>query len=272
MSAKVEVEIGKCFSVLNSIRWVKEAGWHNKTEKEILRGFLSPFESIIFAEHFNSDNIAKGEAGYLKKCDELRGFVFEPLRRYLDAERKQANLPYSWFDSSIGTNGLSKKYFNYSQWQLPTKSTYEVYQSTGFFQRPYEDLREQYEDLREQYEDLREQYEDLREQYEDLRRPFQVSVDVPYTDVWTFPTVSNYKGKHICEKPLAMMQHIVKASTKEGNTVLDCFSGSGVTGEACVLNDRKFIGIDNDANWIKAASFRIGNALNKQPLFAVQAA
>ena len=32
-------------------------------------------------------------------------------------------------------------------------------------------------------------YEDLRLEYEDLRRPFSVSAEVPYTDVWTYPTV-----------------------------------------------------------------------------------
>jgi site-specific DNA-methyltransferase (adenine-specific) len=51
MAAQVEVEIGKRLNALNRIRWIKDAGWHNKTKKERLRSYLSPWEEIIFAEH-----------------------------------------------------------------------------------------------------------------------------------------------------------------------------------------------------------------------------
>lgn len=94
MAARVEVEIGKRFNVLNRIRWVKDAGWHNKAEKETLRSFLSPHEEIVFAEHYGADNIAKGEAGYVAKCDELRGFVFEPLRAWFRDAIKRGNLDH----------------------------------------------------------------------------------------------------------------------------------------------------------------------------------
>ena len=44
MAARVEVEVGKRFEVLNRIRWIKEDGWHNKAQPEALRSFLSPWE------------------------------------------------------------------------------------------------------------------------------------------------------------------------------------------------------------------------------------
>ena len=96
MAARVECEIAKRFAVLNSITWRKGAagkssvGWSQKTEKEALRLWLPTTERIIFAEHYGADNIAKGEAGYKAKCDELRGFIFEPLRAYLSGERDRA--------------------------------------------------------------------------------------------------------------------------------------------------------------------------------------
>ncbi len=66
------------------------------------------------------------------------------------------------------------------------------------------------------YEDLRGEYEELRREYEDLRRPFNVSADVPYTDVWDkYPTVMR-RGKHPCEKPEAMMTDIIRASSRPG--------------------------------------------------------
>ena len=107
---------------------------------------------------------------------------------------------------------------------------------------------------------LRREYEDLRREYEDLRRPFSVTPDVPYTDVWDFPTVQFYKGKHPCEKPLALMEHIITASSRPGDVVLDPFCGSGVTGIAARKHNRRFIGIERDPSWVDTACRRIGAA------------
>ena len=115
------------------------------------------------------------------------------------------------------------------------------------------------------FEDLRREYEDLRREYEDLRRPFNVSADVPYTDVWDkYPTVMR-RGKHPCEKPEAMMADIIRASSRPGAVVLDCFMGSGVTGEAAVRLGREFIGMEADAGHFGDASRRIRAAL-PQPM------
>jgi site-specific DNA-methyltransferase (adenine-specific) len=259
MAARVEVEIGRRFNVLNRIRWVKAAGWHQKAEKEALRSYLSPWEECIFAEHYGADNIAKGEAGYEAKCDELRGFVFEPLRSYLDGERIAAGFDRKKCDDACG-NQMSKHYFSRVQWTLPTAENYAKLRAAfgaEYLRREYEDLRREYEDLRREYEDLRREYEDLRREYEDLRRPFLVSAAVPYTDVWHFPTVKAYPGKHPCEKPVEMLRHIISASTRPDAVVLDCFMGSGSTGEACKLEGRRFIGIERDPDYFEAARKRM---------------
>ena len=58
--------------------------------------------------------------------------------------------------------------------------------------------------------------------------------------------------------------HIISWSN-EGDTVLDCFMGSGTTGKMAVLNNRKFIGIELDEGYFKIAEERINNArLNQQ--------
>lgn len=95
------------------------------------------------------------------------------------------------------------------------------------------------------------------EVYVDVHRPFNVSADVPYTDVWSFPTVGRRVGKHPCEKPLAMMEHIIAASSRPGAVVLDPFMGSGVTGEAALRHGRQFIGIEADAGYFASAKARI---------------
>ena len=266
MAARVEVEIGKRLDVLNRIRWIKTAGWHNKTEKEALRSFLSPWEEIIFAEHFGADNAAKGESGYGAECDKLRGFVFEPLRAYLEQERKAAGLTREdvreFFAAKLGTRGkISGHFYDKSQWMLPTKEMYEWLREC----HNGEHLRREYEDLRREYEDLRREYEDLRQEYETLRRPFAVTADVPYTDVWDFKTVPHRPGKHVCEKPLDLCEHIILASSRPGAVVLDSFCGSGAFGHAAVKHGRTFIGSDNDPHWIAKSAYRIGVASRPPP-------
>jgi adenine-specific DNA-methyltransferase len=261
MAARVECKIGETFNVLNRIRWVKEAGWHNKNRKEDLRSYLSPWEEILFAEHYGADNIAKGEAGYEAKCDQLRGFVFEPLRAYLAGERDRAGLTtrqiaeeYQKKTGSRTVTGMAGHWLERVQWSLPTAENYQWLRET--FAR----LNHGGEYLRREYEYLRREYEDLRREYEDLRRPFSVSASVPYTDVWDFPTVSAYPGKHPCEKPLPMLEHIITASSREGATVLDCFMGTGNTGIAAKKLGRRFIGIDATDKYYRAAVRRIEQA------------
>ena len=268
MAARVECKVGERFNVLNRIRWQKEAGWHNKAVPEQLRSYLSPWEECIFAEHYGSDSYAKGEAGYVAKCDELRGFVFEPLRAYLDGERIRAGLTPAQVTDILG-NFMYGHYFTQSQWCLPTADNYAKLRE-GFSRLNHgnEYLRREYENLRREYEDLRREYEDLRREYEDLRRPFSVTADVPYTDVWDFATVSAYPGKHPCEKPLDMLEHIIKASSRPGDVVLDSFMGSGNTGIAAQKLGREFIGIDASAHWYSMAVKRIAEA-QMQPLLGI---
>ena len=270
MAARVEVLVSKHLNPLNRIRWNKSAGWHNKTEKEIIRSYLSPWEEIIFAEHYGADNMAKGEAGYAAKCDELRGFVFEPLRGYLDDERKQAGADKADCNVACGfsrsAGGMaSRHYFSRSQWCLPTAEHYKALQKL-FNTNGTQYLRREYEDLRREYEDLRREYEDLRREYEDLRRPFSVSADVPYTDVWDFPTVQAYPGKHPCEKPIEMMKHIIRTSSRPGDVVADSFMGSGTTGVAAVRLGRKFIGIEKEPKYFDIAVKRIKAELEQGKL------
>jgi site-specific DNA-methyltransferase (adenine-specific) len=228
-------------------------------------------ERCIFAEHFNADNIAKGEAGYQAKCDELRGFVFEPLRAYIAGEYERAGVNPDDVAKFLGVSPtmVRQHYLSRSQWAFPTEASYEK-QRLALSQLNHNGqyLRREYEDLRREYEDLRREYEDLRREYEDLRRPFSVTADVPYTDVWTFPTVQAYKGKHPCEKPLAMMEHIIKASSREGATVMDCFLGGGTTAIAAAKLGRKFIGMELDETYFRRAVARLERETQTSGIFA----
>ncbi|MCK8367009.1 site-specific DNA-methyltransferase, partial [Erwinia amylovora] len=88
------------------------------------------------------------------------------------------------------------------------------------------------------------QFDELRQQYENLRRPFSVTSEVPYTDVWTIKPVARYPGKHPCEKPAELMEHIITSSTRPGVVVADFFMGSGATVKAALKLGRTAIGVE----------------------------
>jgi site-specific DNA-methyltransferase (adenine-specific) len=62
---------------------------------------------------------------------------------------------------------------------------------------------------------------------------------------------------HPTQKPVALMEYLIKTYTNEGDTILDNCMGSGTTGVACKNLNRKFIGIEQDANYFEIAKSRI---------------
>ena len=86
-------------------------------------------------------------------------------------------------------------------------------------------------------------------EYDDLVYTFNIQTGL--TDVWD--DINFYDRKqvkfHSTQKPIPLIERIVKTSSREGQTVLDIFSGSGSTGVACKLNDRNFIGCEIDEEY-----------------------
>lgn len=79
------------------------------------------------------------------------------------------------------------------------------------------------------------------------------------TDVWRIPAVSKYEkncGKHPTQKPLRVLYRVILASTDEGDTILDPFAGAATTGIAANLLGRKFIGIEQETDYIVLAEKR----------------
>lgn len=252
MAGRVETVAWERLNVLGHIVWRKGSasrtttGWHQKAEKEALRAFLFETERVIFAEHYNSDNYARGEASYVAACDDARGLVFEPLRAYLAGEWERAGLTKKDADKATGTQ-MAGHWFTKVQWALPTLAHYERLREVANAKPggPY-----------------------LRREYEDLRRPFSLTERDQWSDVWDFEPVAPYPGKHPCEKPLSLLAHMLNASTKPGALVLDAFMGSGATGDACLQMGRRFIGIERDREHFDSACRRLQQQHAQVGLFA----
>lgn len=67
------------------------------------------------------------------------------------------------------------------------------------------------------------------------------------------------KTEHTTQKPISLMEHLVKIHTNENQIILDPFMGSGTTGVACRNLNRNFIGIELDEKYFKIAKNRIEN-------------
>lgn len=65
---------------------------------------------------------------------------------------------------------------------------------------------------------------------------------------------------HPTQKPVDLMEYLIKTYSNEGDVVLDFTFGSGTTGVACVNTNRKFIGIEQDEGYLKIAQDRIQKA------------
>ena len=86
-------------------------------------------------------------------------------------------------------------------------------------------------------------------------------------DVWAgtlTPAREKTQGKHPAQKPLYILERIILASTREGELVLDPFCGSSTTGVACKKLGRKYIGIDNNADYINLSMRRLKNSCAKE--------
>jgi site-specific DNA-methyltransferase (adenine-specific) len=86
-------------------------------------------------------------------------------------------------------------------------------------------------------------------------------------NLWEIPSMKKEEkkfGKHPTQKPLALLDRIIKASTKEGDIILDPFCGSSTTGVAAILNGRGYVGIDNNINYLELSVKRINDAIRKK--------
>ena len=81
----------------------------------------------------------------------------------------------------------------------------------------------------------------------------QLNRNKQMTDVWQLPAISSWEkscGKHPTQKPLSLLSRIILASTEQGDWVLDPFCGSSTTGVAANLLGRRYLGIDQESDFL----------------------
>ncbi|WP_337228456.1 site-specific DNA-methyltransferase [Proteus faecis] len=263
LASDTELLVKGRFNMLSHIIWAKPSGPWRRQNKESLRTFFPSTERILFAEHYQRPLQAKG-AEFVIKCRELKQRVFKPLMDYFIDARSALQVSVKQINKVTGKK-MANHWFGRSQWQLPLKDDYQKLQIL-FSQRAthidqLSPLLRTYDDLLSEHKISQIRYQVLVEEYGLLKRPFFVTADVPYTDVWTYSPVQYYPGKHPCEKPSAMMEHIICSSSREGDLVSDFFMGSGATLKAALKLNREVLGVELEKERFKQTEKEINNTL-----------
>lgn len=88
--------------------------------------------------------------------------------------------------------------------------------------------------------------------YDDTKTVYYLPTNVKDKKKWGHPTI----------KPLSIFRTIIRNSSNKGDLVLDCFLGSGTTAVACILENRNYIGIENNLKYFDVANNRISSLNN----------
>jgi len=83
-----------------------------------------------------------------------------------------------------------------------------------------------------------------------------------HASVLKFSPVPSEKRVHGAQKPVDLLQYLIRAATHEGDVILDPFFGSGSTGEAAITTQRNFIGIEITPEYVKIAEKRLEKVNN----------
>ena len=147
---------------------------------------------------------------------------YEPIRKYLYDERIKCGWDIPTMKTIAGHSDKNRDHWtSKSQWNLPTKDVYEKFQAWArnngvkAFEREYESLRREYESLRAYFDNTHDNM----------------------NNVWHFDRTSaserELTGGHATPKPIALCARAINSSSRENESVLDVFGGSGSTLIAC---------------------------------------
>jgi DNA modification methylase len=179
----------------------------------------------------------------------------DSYREYLNIERKKAKLT---LDEMCGVCGLNTKGHGGSAYHwcsslqpsmIPEKHYLKLREVTGFFNREYKELKQIHFNCFEKYQSTFNLWEGKKYKSNILKYK------------------KDYNGYHPTQKPVLLLEDLIKTFSNENDLVVDFTMGSGSTGVACVNTKRNFTGIEMDDKYFEVAKTRINNAIGQTKLF-----
>ena len=189
-----------------------------------LRMYPTASEYLLFYVNQDNDLVLLHQRDYLNEQWKQSGLTIKQIKEMFGFT---GNQPYNWFAPNNNGNAT---------WQLPKKEHYEVLQKTGFWQMPYDELKNEFDGKR-----------------------FTFNLPYSTTDVWDF-TPDKVRYGHPTQKPQNICQRIVKASSNENDNVLIPFGGSGSEIVACQELKRNCIVFETESQYVDIINQRLNYA------------
>ena len=251
---------------------------------------ISEFSHIWYWKKNNKTGNLNAKKQPMRCIEEISVFILnqpsknneglhEDLRKYFFDELQKSGWKRKDVDKLLN-NRMSGHYFTWGQhFAIPSAENYKKLQdATGCFKRPYEDIAKEFYGGKETtaytynpqgVRDLEkpkikiEHENNSRSVYSGITPKIYEQTKTGYpTTLLEIKNVHN-TGKdrfHPTQKPVELLEYLIKTYSNNGETILDNCMGSGSTGVACMNTGRKFIGIELDSNYFNIAESRIKDA------------
>ena len=168
-----------------------------------------------------------------------------PLIDYFMSELSKTGMNQSDINKLLG-NKMGGHYFtNGVQFCIPTEPNYNKLQGTGYFQKPYTEIKAIDEQFKKEYASTFNLWEGNKYKSNILKYK------------------KDYTGHHPTQKPVLLLEDLIKTFSNENDLVVDLTMGSGSTMVACQNTNRNGIGIEQDDKYFEIAKQRIKQNENK---------
>lgn len=209
----------------HSLVWVKNTKTRAKSSKHVP---LSQYEEILVFRVNKVGNKSR----------------HKHLREYFTSELRESGFTVEQLEELI-PNRSAHHWFRFSSdFRVPTQTNYKRLQEiTGRFNVPYSKIRKEFDNERNNFCTYNQNGENV--------------------NVLRFDTPNSRERLHPTQKPVALLEYLIRTYTNEGETVLDNTMGSGSTGVAAVNTGRNFIGMELDPGYFEMAKQRIEKAVSE---------
>lgn len=216
------------------IIWEKDSSGNMLYAKKACVGFYE--DILVFSKNYDFEYVTPNNPmfAYFKECKEKSKITTKEYNHlYCDYVGKTKNRD----------RGMVARCWETSQFWFPNKDIYEnVLQPTGFFTKKWEVLNEINESFKNKFLSTFNLWEGNKYKSNILKYK------------------KDYTGHHPTQKPVLLLEDLIKTFSNENDLVVDFTMGSGSTGVACVNTNRNFIGIEMDSNYFNIAQKRIKEA------------
>lgn len=195
---------------------------------------------------------------------------------YLQKELEKCNLTIKEFNKLFNTT-MGKHYFVKNQFYIPTEEMYKkMREKTGYFNMEYKELKKEFEKVKEKNKNKNKRAYNMQglvpcnrisklnenkiiKQNKDKIGKIHVKKYTNYPkSIVSFE--KDYDKVHPTQKPVKLLEYLIKTYSNENDIVLDNTMGSGSTGVACMNTGRRFYGIELEEEYFEIAKRRVKEA------------